>query len=148
MRSLRTRALRSSADAEARRAKASISPISRALRVAAAEARKKCSTSLRAPAGRRSSKTHAERKQQDDDDDEQPRQRGFGRARCEGALQIAQKRLEPLHRGFPQIPVKAPLQAGLGLEGRVAEPGASTPPKLGGPIAPFKNFVISQLVLR
>jgi hypothetical protein len=28
-----------------------------------------------------------------------------------------------------------------------AEPGASTPPKLGGPTAAFNNFVISQIVL-
>ena len=39
-------------------------------------------------------------------------------------------------------------EAGLRLEGRAAEPGASTPPKLGAPIAAFKNFVISQIVLR
>ena len=69
--------------------------------------------------------------------DQQPRQRRLRGAGRERALEIAQKRLEPLHRGPPKVPIQSPPRTAVPSR---AAWRASTTLTLGGLVIPFKEL--------
>ena len=85
--------------------------------------------------------------EQNGDGGEQPSQRGFRGARCEGALQVAQQRLEPGHPKFPQLTRRCSDQS-AGPHGPAHKKPALDGSRLGAPTPTFKNLVAPQLVLR